>query len=73
MPVNDGGRRRWCRLIPESLEAHMTIRTEFPFAVMEEPDLAIVMSDGCRLSARIWRPVEAGPAVLEYIPCRATR
>jgi putative CocE/NonD family hydrolase len=34
----------------------------------------IPMSDGCRLAARIWRPVDAGrspvPAILEYIPYR---
>ena len=46
--------------------------TEFPFAVTDEPDVGIVLSDGCRLSARVWRAVGAGPvpAVLEYIPYR---
>ncbi|MDB5659852.1 MAG: peptidase [Cypionkella sp.] len=50
----------------------MKIVTEFPFRVTEEPDLGIVLSDGCRLSARVWRPEGAGPvpAVLEYIPYR---
>ncbi len=50
----------------------MKVVTEFPFAVVEDADLAIVMSDGCRLSARIWRAEGAGkvPAVLEYIPYR---
>ena len=52
----------------------MTIRTEFPHKIVEEPDMGIVMSDGCRLSARVWMPENAGlqpvPAVLEYIPYR---
>ncbi len=43
-------------------------------AVVEDPDLGIVMPDGCRLSARVWMPVDAAehpvPAVLEYIPYR---
>jgi putative CocE/NonD family hydrolase len=52
----------------------MTIRTNFPHKVVEEPDIGIVMSDGCRLSARVWMPEDAAahpvPAVLEYIPYR---
>ena len=45
----------------------------FPFRVIEDPDLGIVLSDGCRLSARVWMPVDVlnpVPAVLEYIPYR---
>ncbi len=52
----------------------MTIRTEFPFAIVEQEDMGIVMPDGCRLSARVWMPEDAEarpvPAVLEYIPYR---
>ncbi|MES2435704.1 MAG: CocE/NonD family hydrolase [Pseudomonadota bacterium] len=50
----------------------MKIVTDFPFPITEEEDMAIVLSDGCRLSARVWRAVGAGPvpAVLEYIPYR---
>lgn len=50
----------------------MRVVTEFPFAVTDDPDMGIVLSDGCRLSARVWRPEGAGPvpAVLEYIPYR---
>ena len=50
----------------------MKIVTEFPFAITDEPDIGIVLSDGCRLSARVWRPVGAGqvPSILEYIPYR---
>ena len=46
--------------------------TDFPWQVTEDQDAAIVMPDGCRLSARIWRPEGAGPvpAILEYIPYR---
>jgi len=54
----------------------MRVVTEFPFEVMVEEDVGIVMPDGCRLSARIWRAVGPGPepmpvpAILEYIPYR---
>jgi len=43
-----------------------------PFEVRETADLGIVLSDGTRLSARVWRPVGAGPvpAILEYLPYR---
>jgi uncharacterized protein len=52
----------------------MRIVTEFPRAIVEHPDMGIVMLDGCRLSARVWLPEDAVanpvPAVLEYIPYR---
>lgn len=48
--------------------------TEFPHRVHETPDMGIVLSDGCRLSARVWMPEDAVkkpvPAILEYIPYR---
>ena len=38
------------------------------------PDLGITLSDGTRLSALVWRPVDAHddpvPAILEYLPYR---
>lgn len=47
---------------------------EFPRKVIEEPDMAIVMPDGTRLSARVWMPEDAAerpvPAILELIPYR---
>jgi putative CocE/NonD family hydrolase len=50
----------------------MRVVSEFPYQIEDLPDLGITLSDGCRLSARLWRPVGAGPvpAVLEYIPYR---
>lgn len=52
----------------------MRVVTEFPHVVVETPDMGIVLSDGCRLSARVWMPQDAAtnpvPAVLEYIPYR---
>jgi len=50
----------------------MDTRTDFPFSVSEEPDLGIRLSDGVRLSARVWRPDGPGPfpAVLEFLPYR---
>ena len=48
--------------------------TKFPHAIFEQADIGIMMSDGCRLSARVWMPLDAAqnpvPAVLEYIPYR---
>jgi predicted acyl esterase len=48
--------------------------TEFPRKVIEIPDMAIVMPDGCRLSARVWMPEDAEqnpvPAILEHLPYR---
>jgi uncharacterized protein len=48
--------------------------TEFPFETVEYPDMAIIMPDGCRLSARVWMPKDAVnhkvPAILEYLPYR---
>jgi hypothetical protein len=40
--------------------------------VSEDPDLGITLSDGCRLSARVWRSEGAGPVpvILEYLPYR---
>lgn len=52
----------------------MTIVGQFPRQVVESPDMGIVLPDGCRLSARVWMPRDAGddpvPAILEYIPYR---
>ncbi|MGQ0611496.1 MAG: CocE/NonD family hydrolase [Paracoccaceae bacterium] len=52
----------------------MKTLTDFPRRIVETPDMGIVLSDGCRLSARVWMPEDAGtdpvPAVLEYIPYR---
>lgn len=42
--------------------------------IEELPDLGITLSDGCRLSARVWRPKDASsdpvPVILEYLPYR---
>ena len=42
--------------------------------IVEDPDMGIVLSDGCRLSARVWMPADAGddpvPVILEYLPYR---
>ena len=46
----------------------------FPRKVQEIPNLFIPLSDGTRLAARIWLPVDAErkpvPAILEYLPYR---
>ncbi|WP_342510418.1 CocE/NonD family hydrolase [Sporosarcina sp. FSL K6-1522] len=55
-------------------ETDRTIRTNFPRKVKEIEHIWIPMSDGTRLSARIWLPEDAEqnpvPAILEYIPYR---
>ncbi len=42
--------------------------------IEEDPDFGIVLKDGCRLSARLWKPVDATqdpvPVILEYLPYR---
>lgn len=52
----------------------LTTVSEFPHKLIDDPDVGIVMPDGTRLSARIWRPAgseaQPVPAVLEYIPYR---
>jgi putative CocE/NonD family hydrolase len=52
----------------------ITLVNEFPFEVREIEHVWIPMSDGVRLSARIWMPEGAEnapvPAILEYIPYR---
>ena len=52
----------------------MKIVTEFPRRVIEHPDMTITMSDGCRLSARVWLPEDAEadpvPVILEHLPYR---
>ncbi len=48
--------------------------TDFPYDVREIEHVWIPMSDGVRLSARLWLPETAErdpvPAILEYIPYR---
>lgn len=45
-----------------------------PKTVIETPDMGITLSDGTRLSARVWMPDDAldqpVPAILEYLPYR---
>ncbi len=47
---------------------------QFPHVVREIENEWIVMSDGCRLAARMWMPQDAAqqpvPAILEYLPYR---
>ena len=50
-----------------------TVET-FQHKVTEQADMGIVLSDGCRLSARVWMPEDAEknpvPAILEFLPYR---
>lgn len=52
----------------------MKVVTDYPHPVREIRHFEIPLSDGCRLAARMWLPVDAEtrpvPAVLEYIPYR---
>jgi len=48
--------------------------SEFPRQIVEHPDMAIVMPDGTRLSARVWMPEDAKenpvPVIVEHLPYR---
>ena len=52
----------------------MKTQEKFPYKVIEYPDMTITMSDGCRLSARVWMPEDAShkpmPVILEHLPYR---
>lgn len=52
----------------------MKIITDYPYVINENSDMAITLPDGCRLSARVWMPVNAHekpvPAILEFLPYR---
>jgi uncharacterized protein len=52
----------------------LRIKTDFPRPLREAEDTWIPLSDGCRLSARVWRPEDSDddpvPALLEYLPYR---
>ena len=56
------------------LNLHMTHAKNALRDITETPDMGITLSDGCRLSARVWMPVDAGddpvPVILEYLPYR---
>jgi putative CocE/NonD family hydrolase len=48
--------------------------SKFSREIVEHPVVAIVMPDGCRLSARVWMPADAirepVPAIVEHLPYR---
>ncbi|WP_075997950.1 CocE/NonD family hydrolase [Salaquimonas pukyongi] len=52
----------------------MKIVSQFPRKAVENPDVTLTMSDGCRLSARLWLPEDAEenpvPVILEHLPYR---
>jgi uncharacterized protein len=52
----------------------LRIKTDFPRPLREAEDTWIPLSDGCRLSARVWRPEDSDddpvPALFEYLPYR---
>ena len=48
--------------------------SKFPHKIIEHEDMPIIMSDGCRLSARVWMPEDSDnnqyPVILEHLPYR---
>jgi putative CocE/NonD family hydrolase len=56
------------------MDAHAMSTSNTPRAIVETPDMGILLSDGCRLSARVWMPEDAAsdpvPVILEYLPYR---
>ncbi len=61
-------------MVPSWLRNTVKVRTEFPYPIREIENTWIPMSDGARLAARVWLPIDAKtnpvPAILEYIPYR---
>ena len=51
---------------------HVHVVSRNIMEVTEVPDVGIIMPDGCRLSARIWKPARSTPvpAILEFLPYR---
>jgi hypothetical protein len=64
----------WTSGVKSNDEYLMKIKTDFPHPIREIENTWIPMSDGTRLAARIWLPVNAEqnpvPAILEYLPYR---
>ena len=56
---------------------NMRIVEQFPREIQMFDDVSIPLSDGTKLAARIWRPVDAEadpvPAILEYLPIAGGR
>jgi putative CocE/NonD family hydrolase len=50
----------------------MTVRTDFPYKVMTEDPVWVVLADGTRIAATVWRPRTdvPVPVVVEMIPYR---
>jgi predicted acyl esterase len=52
----------------------MQVKTKYPHKIREIENTWITLTDGTRLAARIWMPVDANdspvPAILEYVPYR---
>ncbi len=73
-PPAGGGRLKRVASISRIIVCPVRVRTEYPRAVREIPNVWIPLADGCRLAARVWLPVDAEdhpvPAILEYIPYR---
>src|ERR1700758_5283441 len=69
--VGSTGAFRSCRLKTNRMPLNKTSRLH---SVDEIENLWILLSDGCRLAARVWLPVGAEtnpvPAILEYLPYR---
>jgi hypothetical protein len=64
--------KKWVSMFHPSMSGKVV--KEFPRKISELENVYIPMSDGCKLAARIWLPVDADaspvPAILEYIPYR---
>ena len=61
--------------VVEETKSIVAIMTKFNILdITETPDENVLMADGCRLSARIWKPKKAEanpvPAILEFLPYR---
>jgi predicted acyl esterase len=63
---------KWVSMLHPTMEVDVV--EHFPRKVREIVNTWITMSDGCRLAARIWLPIDAEalpvPGILEYLPYR---
>jgi predicted acyl esterase len=64
--------KHWVPMSAFSGEVSATVVTSFPNEIEEIEHTWVPLSDGTRLAARLWRPIDANtqpvPAILEYIP-----
>ena len=59
-------------MFPDLTSSELSVVTDYPYDVIDEPTVWITMADGVRLAARVYRPdtTKPVPVVVEIIPYR---